>query len=289
MKFICFQINSLKQITTDIGRCRAWIRCTLNDSVFRSYLISAVKHRQCVIKYYNKTAILRDRGHMEKIIALLESIDMYHFDLTLNSSLLNTWTNSALMLAGYVTPALKQNPLHINTLQMGEEVNSIDEAIVINDKSDESFSSSISSSFNDLDNFHKYNLNEEDMWKKIFSQPSSSSTTLENIKDFGYDSYETEEKKEISDAEIEQNKPSEIVKEKEEEEEENTSKSLNVETKSELGEKSFAELLESYNSRYKSNVEHFNRQISSPRVSNDLPYDNSRISDSVSNLLYTTI
>lgn len=273
-----FQINSLKQVTTDIGRCRAWIRCTLNDSVFRSYLISATKHRQCVIKYYNKTAILRDRAHMEKIIALLESIDMYHFDLTLNSSLLNTWTNSALMLAGYVTPALKQNPLHINTLQVGEEVNIIDEAIVINDKSDESFSSSISSSFNDVDNFNKFNLNEEDMWKKIFSQPSSSSTTLENIKDFGYDSYDTDEKKEISDTEIEQKKPKEIVTE----EEENTPKILNDETKSEAVEKSFAELLESYNSRYKSDVEHFNRQISVPKVTNDVPLDNSRISDSVS-------
>lgn len=222
---------------------------------------------------------MRDRAHIEKIIALLESIDMYHFDLTLNSSLLNTWTNSVLMLAGYVTPALKQNPLLINTLQVGEEVNSVDEAIVINDKSDESFSSSISSSFNDLDNFHKFNLNEEDMWKKIFSQPSTSSTTLENIKDFGYDSNDTDEKKEISDTETEQNKPNQIVTE----EEAKTSKTLHTETKSEPGENSFAELLESYNSRYKSNIEHhFNRQISVPRISNDISFSDSRMSDSVS-------
>lgn len=149
---------------------------------------------------------------------------------------------------------------------------------MINDtnKSDESFSSSISSSFADLENFHKFNFNEEDMWKKIFSQPTTSCTTIDNIKYIGVDSgFESHDNEENNENVL--NRSNEIVTE----EEKNTLKTEN-ETKCEPEEKSFAELLESYNSRYKTNIEQFNRQISVPRIFNDLPVDDSRISDSVS-------
>ncbi|XP_025417866.1 pleckstrin homology domain-containing family M member 1 [Sipha flava] len=256
------QINSLKHVTTDVGRCRAWIRCTLNDCVFRSYLMSAVKYRRYIIKFYNKTAIIRDHECFEKIIALLESIDQYNFDLTLNSSLLNTWPNSTLMLAGYWTPALKNNPLYNNNPQIAEaeDVNEINEAVLINDhnRSEESCNSSLSSSFVDSDFFRKPQviMDEEVGWNLIMNQPSTSYTTSSSEIVTIVESVEPvskEEEKTIEKLATEQN-------------------TENVPIKEDIHEtQSFNDLLESYNLRVKSisdntKMEDLYKQLTVPKI-----------------------
>lgn len=182
-----FQINSLKHVTTDVGKCRAWIRSTLNDGVFRSYLTSMVKYRRYIVKFYNKTAVVRDPECFRNIIALMDGIDQYNFDLTLNSSLLNTWPTTTLLLAGYWTPALKNNPLYNNNPQIAEavDVNDIDDAVLINDhnRSEESYTSSVSSSFVDAEIFRKppHIMNEDIAWQLLMKQPSTSYATSKNI------------------------------------------------------------------------------------------------------------
>ncbi|XP_050438899.1 pleckstrin homology domain-containing family M member 1 [Adelges cooleyi] len=185
------QINSLKHVTTDVGKCRAWIRTTLNDGVFRSYLMSFAKYRHYIMKFYNRKAIIRDHNSFKKIIELMEGIESYNFDLTLNSSLLNTWPNGTLMLAGYWTPALKNNPLFNNNPQLAEavDVNDTEDTLLINDnnRSEDSYTSSLSSSFVDSDFMRKpANIIDEDIgWDLIMKQPSTSYvTTSKPIKDY---------------------------------------------------------------------------------------------------------
>lgn len=254
-----FQINSLRHVTTDVGKCRAWIRCTLNDCVFRSYLMSIVKHRRYIIKFYNKTAIIHDQEKFGKVIALLEGIERYNFDLTLNSSFLNTWPNSTLVLAGYWTPALKNNPLY-NNPQVVEAISvTIDEAIITNDnKSEESYTSSVSSSFVDTEFIQKSPptiLDEDAVWDIIMKQPSTSYATSNVAKSVSI----TTLIEDISNNELTAVEPS---SEKEDESsfeklttvqdettilfEENSTRQLPMNK-----DQSFNDLLESYNSRVK--------------------------------------
>lgn len=208
------------------------------------------------MKFYNKTAIIRDHGNFEKIIALLESIDKYNFNLTLNSSLLNTWPNSTLMLAGYWTPALKNNPLYNNNPQVAEAVD-IDDTEVINDynKSEESCTSSTSSSFIDSEFFRKLPttviLDEDTKWNILMNQPSTSYTI--SSKDLNP---VVMTKENISDSDIATVETNKTVNN--EEEEESPSEIASCEPKTEPNSsvkedycepQSFYELLESYNSR----------------------------------------
>lgn len=148
--------------------------------------MSAFRYRQYIIKFYNKTAIIRDNASFEKIIALLEGIEQYQFCLTLNSSLLNSWSNSTLMLAGYWTPALKNNPLCSNTnSQLADVAEALDASSVYEpalkiDKSEDSYTSSVSSSFVDTDLFYKpsVSIDEDISWNLIMKQASTSFKTF---------------------------------------------------------------------------------------------------------------
>jgi len=256
--------------------------------------MSVVKYRRYIVKFYNKTAIIRDHESFEKIIALLESIDQYHFELTLNSSLLNTWPNSTLMLAGYWTPALKNNPLHNNNPQIAEavDVNETDEAILINDhnRSEESYTSSLSSSFVDSDFLRKppIMMDEEIGWQLIMKQPSTSYVTSSLTKD----THSVDVLKEnCSSSEISATKPKEIETTKEVE---NSSEIPTTEQKAEslpneeakYDVQSFNELLESYNLRVKSSsdspkMEDLYKQLTVPRIIEEKHFTEPEILDDV--------
>lgn len=275
----------MKHITTDVGKCRAWIRCTLNDCVFRSYLMSAVKYHRYIIKFYNKTAIIRDHECFEKIIALLESIDQYHFDLTLNSSLLNSWPNSTLMLAGYWTPALKNNPLYNNNPQIAEavDVNETTEAVLINDhnRSEESFNSSLSSSFIDSEFLRRPQviMDEEVGWNLIMKQPSTS--------------YVTSKSNIVTPIESDNLVPKEDEKTIEKPTTEQTSDSVPI--KEVIPEtQSFNDLLESYNLRVKSTsdnttIEDLYKQLTVPTIVEEHFKDAAETLDNVSIKMFTVL
>lgn len=284
----------MTHITTDVGKCRAWIRCALNDCVFRSYLISAVKYRRYIMKFYNKTAIIRDHESFGKVIALLESIDKYNFNLTLNSSLLNTWPNSTLMLAGYWTPALKNNPLYNNNPQVAEAVD-IDDTEVINyyNKSEESCTSSASSSFIDSEFFRKLPttviLDEDTKWNILMNQPSTSYT----VSSKNLNSVDTT-KENISSSDIATAETSKTVNKEEESSSEIASCEPKTEPNASVKEdncepQSFYELLESYNSREKNSfnrpkVEDLYKQLV-PKIIEEQHFNDSKESlDSVSKI-----
>lgn len=193
---------------------------------------------------------------------------MYSFDLTLNSSLLNTWPNSTLMVAGYWTPALKNNPLYINNTQ-------VDEGVDVNDtdttsdfhRSEDSYNSSVSSSFIDSEFFRKppaVILDEETRWNILMNQPSTSFTTSGVVKNIHLSNVL---KKDISSEESADKEP--IVTESIEDISTlETAEPITdcIPPEEESKPQSFHELLESYSSREKnsfnsSKVEELYKQL----------------------------
>lgn len=111
-KYAIEQIHSMSQITTEIGYCRCWIRQSLNDCLLSSYFSNMRKSSQTLAPYYQRTAFLRDSDFMELAESLIGGLEAcVSFDLPLNSSLLNTWTDLPLQLSGLYTPSLQSYPI----------------------------------------------------------------------------------------------------------------------------------------------------------------------------------
>lgn len=111
-KYAIEQIHSMTQISTEIGYCRCWIRQSLNDCLLSSYLSNMRKSSQALSPYYQRTAFLRDTDFMELAESLIGGIEAcVSFELPLNSSLLNQWTDLPLQLSGLYTPSMQSYPI----------------------------------------------------------------------------------------------------------------------------------------------------------------------------------
>ncbi|WKX95461.1 hypothetical protein Q1695_012150 [Nippostrongylus brasiliensis] len=106
------EINSLNQIKSEIGRGRAWIRIVVNQNSLEHYVRLLLRESKAVNQFYSEKALLRDEEEMEKVINLLRSLDQLPIRAAVNSSFLNTWTPSPLILAGLVVG----KPLKVGTL-----------------------------------------------------------------------------------------------------------------------------------------------------------------------------
>lgn len=58
-KEVIGQIESLKQINTDVGRSRTWLRLALNDGLLLSYLSAMIADKVSLAVHYEKFAFLR--------------------------------------------------------------------------------------------------------------------------------------------------------------------------------------------------------------------------------------
>ncbi|RLU24465.1 hypothetical protein DMN91_002554 [Ooceraea biroi] len=105
------QIQSLSQITTEVGYCRAWIRQTLNDGMLANYLCYIKRDNSALKPYYNHWAYVRDPDLVEVAQRYMETLDHVSFTLACNSSLLNIWSNTPLLLAGIWSPPMKSCPI----------------------------------------------------------------------------------------------------------------------------------------------------------------------------------
>lgn len=96
-------VGALKQIRGDVGRSRAWVRLALNDGEVVNYL-SAMKDSKLLSDFYEKDALIRDLETMDVIIKYLLGIQVYKFELALNSSILNRWQTPPLIMCGLWVP-----------------------------------------------------------------------------------------------------------------------------------------------------------------------------------------
>ena len=94
------RIDRLKQINSDVGRSRAWLRLALNDGLFGSYLKMMMADKVSGKRFYEKSAFMRDTESLDIITKYVTGIEIYQFDLALNSGLLNRWSKTPLIIAG---------------------------------------------------------------------------------------------------------------------------------------------------------------------------------------------
>ncbi|XP_070150060.1 pleckstrin homology domain-containing family M member 2 [Polyergus mexicanus] len=105
------QIQALSQVTTEVGYCRAWIRLALNEGLLASYFCSIRRDNSALKPYYNRSAYMRDVDLVEVAQRLIESLDYVRFELVCNSSLLNFWSSTPLLIAGIWSPPMKSCPV----------------------------------------------------------------------------------------------------------------------------------------------------------------------------------
>ncbi|XP_012234345.1 uncharacterized protein Plekhm1 [Linepithema humile] len=105
------QIQTLSQVSTEVGYCRAWIRLALNEGLLASYFCSIRRDNSALKPYYNRSAYIRDADLVEVAQRLVENLDYVRFELACNSSLLNFWSTTPLLLAGIWSPPMKSCPV----------------------------------------------------------------------------------------------------------------------------------------------------------------------------------
>lgn len=110
-----FQIGRLNFISTDVGKCRAWLRLALNEGLLTSYLESMRTQNSALNSFYKRSAYLRDSELLDMFVILIAGIETHSFNLVCNSSLLNLWTNQPLLMAGVWSPAMKSCPITSGT------------------------------------------------------------------------------------------------------------------------------------------------------------------------------
>ncbi|ELT95863.1 hypothetical protein CAPTEDRAFT_223563 [Capitella teleta] len=96
------KLKHLSQISAEVGLCRAWIRLALNEGLMESYLEALSADRKTLNRYYQAFAYLRDDEQCDIFKSYIQSLSYFAFELSYNSSVLNLWTTTPLILAGYV-------------------------------------------------------------------------------------------------------------------------------------------------------------------------------------------
>lgn len=97
-------LQRLKSVYTEIGKCRAWLRLILNDSLFGSYMIALTNDTSLLHGFYRSNAYLRDREHVELLLTSLRQLDSLSFQLNYDDGSLNTWTAATLKYIGIQVP-----------------------------------------------------------------------------------------------------------------------------------------------------------------------------------------
>ncbi|XGW11520.1 hypothetical protein V3C99_012758 [Haemonchus contortus] len=128
-KSITSEISSLKQIKSEIGRGRAWIRIVVNQNSLEHYVQLLLGETKAINQFYDENALLRDAEQMTKVSELLKTLDELPVCAAVNSSFLNTWTPSPLILAGLVNgkplkvgalaPRVRASSLRDNSTEVG--------------------------------------------------------------------------------------------------------------------------------------------------------------------------
>ncbi|XP_054724381.1 pleckstrin homology domain-containing family M member 1-like [Uloborus diversus] len=110
-KNVILEVNNFNQITTDIGRCRAWLRVALNDGLIVSYIGTMLNDKGSLQKYYSSSAYMLDEEQSDIMKQLLEGTSVFHFEFSCNNSSLNVWNNLPLTLANLWTPPITPQPV----------------------------------------------------------------------------------------------------------------------------------------------------------------------------------
>ncbi|XP_054448891.1 pleckstrin homology domain-containing family M member 1 [Pteronotus mesoamericanus] len=125
-KHIISELEHLVFVSTDVGRCRAWLRLALNDGLMECYLKLLLQEPAQLCEYYQPTALLRDVEESEFLLSFLQGLTSLSFELSYKSAILNEWTLTPLALSG-LCPLSELDPLTPSgtELQRKESLDSI--------------------------------------------------------------------------------------------------------------------------------------------------------------------
>ncbi|KAM6164850.1 pleckstrin homology domain-containing family M member 1 [Rhynchocyon petersi] len=125
-KHVISELEHLLFVSTDVGRCRAWLRLALNDGLMECYLKLLLQEQAQLCEYYQPTALLRDAEEAEFLLSFLQGLTSLSFDLSYKSAILNEWTLTPLALSG-LCPLSELEPLTTSgaELQRNESLDSI--------------------------------------------------------------------------------------------------------------------------------------------------------------------
>ncbi|XP_026954654.1 pleckstrin homology domain-containing family M member 1 isoform X6 [Sagmatias obliquidens] len=125
-KHIISELEHLIFVSTDVGRCRAWLRLALNDGLMECYLKLLLQEQARLCEYYQPTALLRDAEEGEFLLSFLQGLTSLSFELSYKSAILNEWTLTPLALSG-LCPLSELDPLTTSgvELQRKESLDSI--------------------------------------------------------------------------------------------------------------------------------------------------------------------
>ncbi|XP_071519508.1 uncharacterized protein Plekhm1 [Panulirus ornatus] len=98
------QVSGLSFITSEVGRSRAWVRLAVNQGQICSYLSVLLHDTRTLKDYYRATAFLRDLEQADIMLRVLQPVSTLTFNLATNAAVLNTWTQTPLVLAGLWAP-----------------------------------------------------------------------------------------------------------------------------------------------------------------------------------------
>ncbi|KAB7505067.1 Pleckstrin homology domain-containing family M member 3 [Armadillidium nasatum] len=98
------QVSSLSFIMSDVGKSRAWMRLALNQGQLVSYLSVLASDPQTLKDYYRPTAFLSDTESCDIMIRILQPLSGIAFNLATNAAVLNTWSQTPLILSGIWIP-----------------------------------------------------------------------------------------------------------------------------------------------------------------------------------------
>lgn len=110
-KDVLAQIAGLNQINTDVGRCRAWLRLALNESLLVSYVEAMIQDSKTLRCYYRQTAYMADREQPDILKQFLEGLSGFSFRLPVNCGVLNCWNTMPLQLAGLLKSSDRMEPV----------------------------------------------------------------------------------------------------------------------------------------------------------------------------------
>ncbi|XP_068161473.1 pleckstrin homology domain-containing family M member 1 [Antennarius striatus] len=104
------ELEKISFLTTDVGRCRAWLRLALNHGLLECYLASLFREDSKLRAYYQPTALLLNTEEREVLFSYLQGLASLTFNLSYKSAVLNEWTTTPLALAG-LCPAVQGDTL----------------------------------------------------------------------------------------------------------------------------------------------------------------------------------
>ncbi|XP_075690690.1 pleckstrin homology domain-containing family M member 1 [Rhinoderma darwinii] len=94
------QLEAISYITSDVGRCRSWLRLALNESLMECYFLTLQREKSRLVEFYQPFALLLDAEDCDVVLSYLQGLSSLVFSLSYKSSILNEWTASPLALSG---------------------------------------------------------------------------------------------------------------------------------------------------------------------------------------------